>query len=152
MTEAFPIIIGYTSYNILEEIKGRGVVGGRDVWKWMRLDPKKQSRERAENKVIYNLLSVTKGNQITTHYSRQPRKKKSHGLEKRGNDAFLSRENFFPRPTSIVFKWSTKPKPSLKIRTASAIFLIYLSIFRDYDLIFLGNNFFLFFKIESWNF
>ena len=28
MTEAFPIIIGYTSYNILEEIKGRGVVGG----------------------------------------------------------------------------------------------------------------------------
>ena len=50
--------------------------GGRDVWKWMRLDPKKQSRERAENKVIYNLLSVTKGNQITTHYSRPPRKKK----------------------------------------------------------------------------
>ena len=77
----------------------------------MRLDLKKQSRERAENKVIYNLLSVTKGNQITTHYSRQPRKKKSHGLEKRGHDAFLSRENFFfldPRP--LFLKWSTKPR------------------------------------------
>ena len=77
----------------------------------MRLDLKKQSRERAENKVIYNLLSVTKGNQITTHYSRHPRKKKSHGLEKRGHDAFLSQENFFVDPhPAIVSKWSAKPR------------------------------------------
>ena len=47
-----------------------------------------------------------------------------------------------------------KPKPSLKIRTASAIFWIYLGIFRDYGLknIFFRNKTFLFFKIESWNF
>ena len=46
------------------------------------------------------------------------------------------------------------PKPSLKIRTASAIFWIYLGIFRDYRLknIFFRNKTFLFFKIESWNF
>ena len=38
------------------------------------------------------------------------------------------------------------PKPSLKIRTASAIFWIYLGIFRDYNLknIFLGINLFCF--------
>ena len=40
--------------------------------------------------------------------------------------------------------WPLKPKPSLKIRTASAIFWIYLGIFRDYGLenILLGINFF----------
>ena len=40
-------------------------------------------------------------------------------------------------------------KPSLKIRTVSAIFLLYLGIFRDYGLknIFLGIKL----KIESWN-
>ena len=45
-------------------------------------------------------------------------------------------------------------KPSLKIRTASAIFWNYLGIFRDYGLknIFFRNKTFLFFKIESWNF
>ena len=43
------------------------------------------------------------------------------------------------------------PKPSLKIRTASAIFWIYLGIFRDYGLkdIIFRNKTFLFFKIES---
>ena len=46
------------------------------------------------------------------------------------------------------------PKPSLKIRTASAIFWIYLGLLRDYGLKFflLGIKLFLFFKIESWNF
>ena len=82
--------------------------GGRDVWKWMRLDPKKQSRERAENKVIYNLLSVTKGNQITTHYSRLPRKKKSHGLKKKGMMRFFHEKTFFLDPRPLFFKWSTK--------------------------------------------
>ena len=45
-------------------------------------------------------------------------------------------------------------KPSLNIRTASAIFWIYLGIFRDSGLknIFLRNKTFLFIKIESWNF
>ena len=77
----------------------------------MRLDLKKQSRERAENKVIYNLLSVTKGNQITTHYSRQSRKKKSRGLEKVGHDAFLStRKLFFLDPRPLFLEWSTKPR------------------------------------------
>ena len=44
--------------------------------------------------------------------------------------------------------------PSLKIRTASAIFWNYLGMFRDYGLkiIFYRNKTFLFFKIESWNF
>ena len=43
-------------------------------------------------------------------------------------------------------------RPSLKIRTASAIFLINLGIFRDYGLktTFFRNKTFLFFKIESW--
>ena len=42
-------------------------------------------------------------------------------------------------------------KPSLKIGTGSAIFWIYLGIFRDYGLkiISLGIKLFLFFKIES---
>ena len=46
--------------------------------------------------------------------------------------------------------WS---KPSLKIRTARAIFWNYLGIFRDYGLknIFFRKKTFLFFKIESWN-
>ena len=46
---------------------------------------------------------------------------------------------------------SLGPKPSLKIRTASAIFWNYLGIFRDNGLkyIFLGIKLFLFFKIES---
>ena len=47
-----------------------------------------------------------------------------------------------------------EPKPSMKIRTASAIFWIYLDIFRDKGLknIFLfRNKTFLFFKIEIWN-
>ena len=46
------------------------------------------------------------------------------------------------------------PKPSLKIRTASAICWKYLGIFRDYGLnhIVFRNKTFLFFKIESWNF
>ena len=44
-------------------------------------------------------------------------------------------------------------KPSLKIRTTSAIFLIYLVIFRDFGLIFFfRDKTFLFFMIESWNF
>ena len=45
------------------------------------------------------------------------------------------------------------PKPSLKIRTASAIFWNYLGIFRDYGLknIFFRNKTFLFFKIESFS-
>ena len=45
------------------------------------------------------------------------------------------------------------PKPSLKIRIASAIFWIYLCIFRDYGLkgIFFRNSNF-FFNVESWNF
>ena len=45
-------------------------------------------------------------------------------------------------------------KPSLKIRTASAIFWIYLSIFKNYGLnyFFFRNKTFLFFKIENWNF
>ena len=44
----------------------------------------------------------------------------------------------------------TIPKPSLKIRTANAIFWIYLGIFGDYGLknIFLGIKLFLFLKIE----
>ena len=48
----------------------------------------------------------------------------------------------------------SNPNHSLKIRTASAIFWIYLGIFRDYSLnnIFFRNKFFLFFKIENWNF
>ena len=51
--------------------------------------------------------------------------------------------------------WSKAvPKPSLKIRTASAICWNYLGIFRDYGLnyIFFRNKTFLFYKIESWNF
>jgi hypothetical protein len=42
------------------------------------------------------------------------------------------------------------PKLSLKIKTASAIFWIYLGILRDYGLknIFFRNKTFLFFKIE----
>ena len=50
--------------------------------------------------------------------------------------------------------WLLASKPSLKIRTASAIFWNYLGIFRDYGLksILLGIKLFLFFKIESWNF
>ena len=45
-------------------------------------------------------------------------------------------------------------KPSLKIRTARAIFWIYLGISRDYGLrnVYFRNKTFLFFKIESWNF
>ena len=78
----------------------------------MSLDPKKQSRKRAENKVIYNLLSVTKGNQITTHYSRQPRKKKkAMVLKKEGMMRFFHKKNFFfldPHP--LFFKWSAKPR------------------------------------------
>ena len=43
------------------------------------------------------------------------------------------------------------PKTSLKSRIESAIFWIYLGIFRDYGLknIFFRNKTFLFFKIES---
>ena len=50
-------------------------------------------------------------------------------------------------------RWSM-PKPSLKIRSASAIFWSYLGKFRNYGLrnIFFRNKTFLFFKIESWNF
>ena len=47
---------------------------------------------------------------------------------------------------------SLGPKPSLKIRTASAIFWNYLGIFRNYGLkyiFFRNKTFFLFFKIES---
>ena len=46
------------------------------------------------------------------------------------------------------------PKPSLKISTASAIFWIYLGIFKDYNLknISFSKKTFLFFKIESSNF
>ena len=46
------------------------------------------------------------------------------------------------------------PKPSLKIRTANAIFCICLGIFRECGLknIFFRNETFLFFKIASWNF
>ena len=53
----------------------------------------------------------------------------------------------------IVHTW-TWPKPSLKIRTANAIFWICPGIFRDYGLkkFFFRNKTFLFFKIESWNF
>ena len=49
---------------------------------------------------------------------------------------------------------TNKPKKSLKIRTANAIFWNYLGLFRDYGLehIFFRNKTFLFFKIESWNF
>ena len=45
-------------------------------------------------------------------------------------------------------------KPSLKIRTANAIFWISLDVFRDYGLenILFRNNTFLFFKIENQNF
>ena len=45
-------------------------------------------------------------------------------------------------------------KPSLKIRTANAIFWISLCKFRDYGQkkLFFRNETFLFFKIESWNF
>ena len=44
-------------------------------------------------------------------------------------------------------------KPSMRVRTAGAIFWIYLGIFRDYGLrnIFFRNKTFLFFKIEKWN-
>ena len=44
-------------------------------------------------------------------------------------------------------------KPSLKIRTANAIFWISLGMFRDYGPknISFGNKTFLFLKIESWN-
>ena len=50
--------------------------------------------------------------------------------------------------------WWKRAKPSLKIRTASAIFWDYLGMFRDYGQknIFFRNKTFLFFKIESWNF
>ena len=50
--------------------------------------------------------------------------------------------------------WWFRTKPSLKIRTASAIFWIYHGIFRDYSLkdILFRNKTFLFFKIEGWNF
>ena len=53
--------------------------------------------------------------------------------------------NFFFKPNS---------KPSLKIRTTSAIFWNHLGIFRNYDLnyILFRNKTFLFFKIESLNF
>ena len=46
---------------------------------------------------------------------------------------------------------TNKPKKSLKIRTANAIFWNYLGLFRDYGLehIFFRNKTFLFFKIES---
>ena len=65
----------------------------------------------------------------------------------------------FVKSTTKIFSnfvaFSEKPnftwlysKPSLKIRTASAIFWIYLGIFRDYAL----KNIFLFYKIENWNF
>ena len=53
---------------------------------------------------------------------------------------------------TIVFRLTkASPKPSLKIRTASAFFWIYLGIFRDYGLknIFFRNKTFLFLKIES---
>ena len=47
-----------------------------------------------------------------------------------------------------------RPKPLLKIRTATAIFWNYLGIFRDYGLknILFRNKTFSFFKVESWNF
>ena len=56
--------------------------------------------------------------------------------------------------STISLEWF-KAKPSLKIRTASAIFKIYLGIFREYSLTkiyIFRNKTFLFFKIESWNF
>ena len=50
--------------------------------------------------------------------------------------------------------WLFYSKPSLKIRTASAICWNYLGLFRDYGLdhIFFRNETFLFFKIDNWNF
>ena len=50
--------------------------------------------------------------------------------------------------------WCCSPKPSLKIRTASAIFWDYLCMFRNYGQKnnFFRNKTFLFFRIESWNF
>ena len=50
------------------------------------------------------------------------------------------------------FTW--KSKPSLKIRTTSAIFWDYLGMFRDYgqNNIYFRNKTFLFLKIERWNF
>ena len=62
--------------------------------------------------------------------------------------------NFTHFEHANYFFSSNKPKPSLKIRTANAIFWTSLGIFRDYGLnnIFLGIKLFLFFKIESWNF
>ena len=43
-------------------------------------------------------------------------------------------------------------KRSIKIRTASAIFWMYLGVFRDYGLkTFFRNKTFLFFEIEVWN-
>jgi hypothetical protein len=49
------------------------------------------------------------------------------------------------------FDKKNKPKPSLTIRTTSAIFWDYLGMFRDYGqkIIFFRNKTFLFFKIES---
>ena len=51
----------------------------------------------------------------------------------------------------VVWVFLLGSKPSLKIRTASAIFWIYLGIFRDNGLknICFRNKTFLFFKIES---
>ena len=58
----------------------------------------------------------------------------------------------------LIHEWTIReyyiPKPSLKIRTARAIFWNYLGIFRDYGLknILFRNKTFSFFKVESWNF
>ena len=69
-------------------------------------------------------------------------------------------QTWFPRlimikvVSSIYIVAKVRPKPSLKIRTASAIFWNYLGIFRDHGLnhISFRNKTFLFFKMESWNF
>ena len=61
--------------------------------------------------------------------------------------------NFTHFEHANYFFSSNKPKPSLKIRTANAIFWISLGIFRDYGLknIFFRNKNFLFLKIKkSW--
>ena len=55
----------------------------------------------------------------------------------------LQRQNKFPFMYIV-------PKPSLKIRTANAIFWISLGVFRDYSQkFFFRNKTFLLFKIES---
>ena len=103
----------------------------------------------SEKKQIWKIKLSRWTDYFTTFYWKTQRSKDKHTLEKTKTPEMSLFSGW--RICYYIPRY-VNPKPSLKIRTPSAIFWDYLGMFRDYGHFFLGIKLFLFFKIEKWNF